>query len=123
MNNAGQLDIQIDQGSTFTLPFQLLDEDDVAVSIAGATIRGKIRVSPEAVAVIATFTGSVTDGPEGEGQVSLTAAETAALAADNSGAGNRKLTTWIYDIEVEFADTTVQRILEGNAYLSPEASR
>lgn len=123
MNNAGQLDIQLDQGSTFTLPFELLDEDDVAVSLSGATIRGKIRVSPEATAVIATFTGTVTDGPNGEGNVSLTAAETAAIAADNSGSGNRKLTTFVYDVEVVFSDLTVQRILEGNAYLSPEASR
>lgn len=123
MNNAGQLDIQIDQGSTFTLPFELQDESGVAVSLSGATIAGKIRSAPESTTVIATFTGTVTDGPNGEGQVSLSAATTAALTADNSGAGNRKLTTWVYDIEVTFSDSTVQRILEGNAYLSPECSK
>jgi hypothetical protein len=123
MKNAGQLDIQIDQGATFTLPFQVLDEDDDPVSLSGATISGKIRRSPESTTVIATFTGTVTDGPEGEGQVSLSAATTAAIAADSSGNGNRKLTTFVYDIEVTYSDLTVQRILEGNCYLSPEATR
>lgn len=123
MNNAGTLDIQIDQGATFQLPFTLTDEDDVPVSLSGASIAGKIRTSPEATTVIATFTGTVTDGPNGEGQVSLTAVQTAAIVADNSGTGNRKLTTFVYDIEVTYSDATVQRILEGNAYLSPEATR
>lgn len=123
MINAGQLDIQIDQGATFLLQFQVLDESGVAVSLTGATIRGQVRTAPESSTIIATFTGTVTDAGEGEGQISLTAAQTAAIVAGASGRGQRDLTEFVYDCEILYADTTVQRILEGAAYLSPEVSK
>lgn len=123
MINAGQQDIQIDQGASFLLQFECLDEDDVAISLAGATITGKIRSAPETVAVIATFTGAVISGPDGTGQVSLTPVETAAIPVDNSGAGKRKLTKYVYDIEVLFSDGYKQRILEGLCFVSPEVTK
>lgn len=124
MIRAGYQDIQIDQGATFEMQFQVLDETDMPVSLAGATIRGQIRKAPESDdPAIASFTGTVMSAADGEGKVSLTPAETALIPADNSGQGERKLTTYVYDIEIEFADGTVQRILEGPCYLSPEVTR
>lgn len=123
MFTAGQLDLYCDQGSTFSLTVQLKDSSGTAVSLSGASVTGKVRVSPEATATIATFTGTVTDGPNGEFTITLSAAVTAAIAVDNSGAGNRKLTTYIYDVEVTYSDLTVQRVLEGNFYVSPEATK
>jgi hypothetical protein len=121
--NAGYLEIQIDQGATFLLPFQVVDESDVAVSLTGATIRGQIRATPQSATVIETFTGTVTSAGDGEGQVSLSAAETAAIPVDASEAGQRAITTYVYDVEIVYADTTVQRILEGPCFISPEATR
>lgn len=124
MINAGYQEIQIDQGSTFELQFQILDEIDEPVSLAGATIRGQIRRAPEtADPAVASFTGTVMSASEGQGKVSLTAVQTAAIPVDNSGNGQRKLTTYVWDCEVVFADTTVQRILEGPCYVSPEVTR
>lgn len=123
MNNAGYFEIKIDQGSDFILPFELLDERGTAVSLAGATITAQIRQTPQAADPVATFTGTVTDGPNGEGQISLTAAETAAIDVDNSQPGERALTTYVWDCEVEFSDGTKQRILEGPCYVSPEVTR
>lgn len=123
MNNAAYLDIQIDQGATFELGFTLEDTDGLPVSLAGAIVRGKIRVAPESVAVIATFVGSVVDATNGIGKVTLDAATTAALATDDSGAGQRDLTKRVFDIEVVYSDATVQRILEGICYISPEVTR
>lgn len=123
MNNAAYLDIQVDQGATFELGFSLEDADGLPVSLASATVRGKIRTAPESTTVIATFTGTVTDADNGEGTVSLSAAVTAAIAADDSGAGQRDLTKFIYDVEVVYSDATVQRILEGICYVSPEVTR
>jgi hypothetical protein len=124
MNNAGYLEIKIDQGADFSIPFQVLDERNTPVSIAGATITGQIRATPQAAnPAIATFTGAIVDGPNGEGQLSLTAAETSAIPVDNSIPGERALTTYVWDCEIEFADGTKQRILEGPAYISPEVTK
>lgn len=120
MTNAGQLNIQVDQGANFLLPFQLIGSDGNPVSLSLATIRGRIKLTPQAATVIATFTGTVTDGPEGEGQVALTDTETLAIPVDNSTDGDRVLTTYMYDVEVEYSDGFVQRILEGYCYVSPE---
>lgn len=121
MTSAGNLDINIDQGATFVLPFQLLDLDGNPVSLSLATIAGSIRQIPSST-VVATFTGTVTGGPDGEGQASLTAVQTAAIPADPSLPNDRVLTDYMYDIEVTFSDGTVQRVLQGYAYLSPEVN-
>lgn len=125
MTTAGVYDIYADQGATFELLFTIYSDlaRTTPESLSGATITGKVRRSPEATAVIATFTGTVIDGPNGEGKISLSAATTAAIVCDNSGTGNRKLTEFVYDVEVTYSDATVQRILEGNFYVSPEATR
>lgn len=123
MNTAGQYDIFADQGSTFSRTVTLEDSAGDPVSLVGATVSGKVRVAPESTAVIATMTGTVTDGPNGEFTIVLSAAVTAAIACDASGAGNRVLTTFVYDCEVTYSDLTVQRVLEGNFYLSPEVNR
>ena len=122
MTNAGLLDINIDQGADFLLPFQLLGDDGNAVSLSLATIAGKIRETPQSTDVVATFTGTVTDGPNGEGQVSLTALQTAAIPVDNSEVDDRVQTSYMYDIEVTYSDGFVQRILQGYCYVSPEVS-
>lgn len=123
MTSAGNLDITIDQGANFLLPFQLIGSDGNPVSMALAIITGKIRSTPQATTVIATFTGTVTDGPEGIGQVTLTNAETAAIPVDPSTSDDRVLTTYQYDITVEFSDGFKQRVLEGYCYVSPEVDR
>lgn len=125
MTTAGVYDWYIDQGATAELSFTLYSDRarTTPESLSGATISGKVRRSPEATTVIATFVGTVLDGPNGEGKVSLSAATTAAIACDNSGAGNRVLTTFVYDISVLYADGLTQRILEGNFYVSPEVDR
>jgi len=123
MTTAGYLDIQIDQGADFVLPFQLIGPDRNPVSLSLATVRGKIRAKPQDADPIIAFTGTVTDGPEGEGQVSLTGVETATIPVDNSPAGQRKLTQYLFDIEIVFSDGFIQRILEGNCFVSPEVSR
>lgn len=121
MTSAGNLDITIDQGADFVVPFQLIDEDGDPISLSLATISAKIRSIPSST-VVATFTGTVTSGPDGEGQVALTAAETAAIPVDPSTPGDRVLTEYMWDCEVTFSDGFVQRILQGYVYVSPEVT-
>jgi hypothetical protein len=118
-----ELDITIFQGASFYLPFQLLEDDGDPTSLNGATIRGKVRNDLDDAAPIISFTGTVVSGDDGEGELTLTAAQTAAIALPASTAKKRPLTQYLWDFEVEFADGYVQRMAEGNCYVSPEVSK
>jgi hypothetical protein len=120
---AGNIDFYMDQGSTWEKTFQLIDANGEPVSVSGATPRGKMRSAPESTTVIATFTGSIVDADDGKVKLSLTAAETAAIAANNSGAGQFDYTKYVYDIEILFADSTVQSIVYGLIFFRGEVSR
>ncbi len=123
MKTAGYMDIQIDQGATFAMNFRLKDSDKNPVSLAGASIAGKIRLAPESADPIVSFTGTVISEANGEGQISLTAVQTAAIPVDASGSGKRKLKKYLYDVEVTFLDGTKQRVLEGLCLVSPEITK
>lgn len=122
MIGPAELDITVFQGANFYLPFTLTDEDNEPVSLTGATIRGKVKNDVDDTAVIMTFTGTVVSGADGEGEVTATAAVTAAVVLPASAAKKRPLTKYLYDIEVLFSDGYVQRILEGRCYFSPEVT-
>ncbi len=116
-------DITIYQGASFSYPFVLEDDDGDPVSLAGATIRGKVRNDVDDAASIIDFTGTVTSAADGEGELTLTAAQTAAIVLPASAAKTRPLTKYLWDAEVLFSDGEVIRILEGFCYVSPEVSK
>lgn len=123
MNSAGQFDITIEQGATFNLPLQLFDDDNEPVSLAGATIRAKVRNDVDDAAAILTFTCNVTGAATGECEVTATAAETAALVLPASPPKKRPLTKYLWDMEAVYSDGVVQRVLEGFCFVSPEVSK
>jgi len=120
---AAKNDIIIEQGATFIDAFQIQNADGTYENIAGSTFSGKIRKSPESTTVIATFNGSITDATNGKFQMSLTAAITAAIAADNSGDCKRVATCYLYDYEQLKADGTVVRLVQGKVKFIPEVTR
>lgn len=123
MIGPGKLDITVYQGADFYLPFTLTDDDGDPVSLTGATIRAKVRTDLDDAAAFLTFTGTVVSGTDGQGKLTATAAVTAALTLPASPTKSRPLTKKVWDCEVEFSDGTVQRILEGFCFFSPEATR
>jgi len=123
MTGPGELDIEIYQGANFELPFVVYGDDGLVLSIAGATVRGKVKNDVDDVAAILSFTGTVTDGPNGAGKLTATAAVTAALVLPASAAKKRPLTRYLWDCEVVFADGYVQRILQGGCTVSPEVTK
>lgn len=123
MSCAGLYNACFSQGATWEIPFQLVDENEDPVSLAGCTIAAKLRREVDDVAAVATFTCSIVDAAEGEGQAILAAATTAALTMDTSESGKREKTKFFYDIEITFPDSTVLRILEGHILVSPEVTR
>lgn len=123
MNVAAYLAIEIDQGATFELDFALQDNDGNPIPLSGGSATGQLRTKPETVVPTITFTGTITDGPNGKAKVSLTPVQTATIPVNNSGGPARQLTSYCYDIDVTYADGTIQRVLEGICYVSPSVAR
>lgn len=106
-------DIQIDQGSTFSKTLTLKDDSNVVINITNDTFRGQVRKHHSSTDIQATFTFTITDGPNGEVVWSLTDTQTSAMSSG-------KL---LYDVEWVKADGTVTRILDGIADSTPEITR
>lgn len=123
--SASSFDLEIDQGSSFYRKLILQDEDEVPVDLTGSTFRGQIRRFPGDIALLAQFTCTVLDQTtnEGEVEVTLTAAQTAALPTGRQGVPQRRDQTYAYDIERVFTDGTVQRVMQGLVTMSPEVTR
>jgi hypothetical protein len=122
MTGPGELDIDIFQGANFALAFTVYGDDGEVLSIAGATIRGRVKndINDLSAAAIFTFVGTVTDGPNGEGTLTLTAATTAAWVPPALAPKKRTPSKYLWDAEVVFSDGYVQRLLQGFAFVHPE---
>jgi len=119
------IDYNIDmfQGSTFKLDLELEDGNGAAINLTGATIRGKMRRTASATIVEATFTCTIVSAVGGTATVGLTAAQTAAIAADPSQKATREITNFAYDIEYEDSGGIVDRILQGIVNFYPEVTK
>lgn len=120
MTGPGELDIDIYQGANFYLPFTVYGDDGEVYSIASATIRGKVKNDINDASSVFDFVGTVTDGPNGEGTLTLTAATTAAWAEPALAAKKRTPTKYLWEAEIEFSDGYIQKLFEGLAFVHPE---
>ena len=106
-------DITIQQGATFAKTLTIKDDDDVAVDITGNTFRGQVRKHHTSTDTEASFTFTITNGAAGVVTWNLSATDSAAM-------GHGK---FYYDIEWVKSDSTVVRLLEGIADVTPEVTR
>lgn len=105
-------DITIKQGASFVLQGQLVTAvTSEPRDISGFNIRGQIRPTYSSSLNYA-MTGSITTASAGRWEMSMTAPTTAAIPYG----------CYVYDIEL-YSDTTVDRIIEGRATVSPEVTR
>lgn len=113
---AGQYDITVEQGSTFSLTLVYQDQRGYVVPLTGYTARMQLRQSAAASTSqleLTTENGRISITPdEGRITLSISAADTAALSA----------LPGVYDLEI-VNGTFVQRILEGAYTVSPEVTR
>lgn len=109
-----QYPIVAKQGETFRLRFYAYQADGVTIvgDLTGFSVTGKIRPSLESSTTSETFTGVVVTASTALCEISLTAAETAAMTAGS----------YVYDVEVSLA-TEVYRPLEGFFTLTREVTR
>ena len=109
---AGNLDLTIEQGATFSRTITIKDDSNVAVNITSDTFAGQIRKRPQSGSVEASFTFTVTDGANGEVTATISATDTAAMDTGD----------FVYDIEWT-SGSTVTRLLEGTASVTAEVTR
>lgn len=121
---AGKYDITINQGSSFFLPVTVKKLDGTVYDLTSyAGGRGQIRKYHRSVDAVISFTVTIlTPKTAGQLTIALTPAQTATIPSGEIPTDDRS--TYCYDIEIyKTADSEVLRILEGNAYISPEVTR
>lgn len=120
---AGQDDITIEQGATFSTTITITDPVTGAViDVSGWTFRGKVRSTYSSTTVQASFTFDTSLGATGVVTATISAANTALIAVPAATSFVRTIHKYIYDIEGVKVDTSVVRVVEGIAYISPEVT-
>lgn len=109
---ATRYDLRIDQGASYVLELQMADESGNALDMTGCTAASQIRQSHTSAAYSAIFTCAV-DVPNALITLTLTGAQTAAIS-------HRK---GVWDVELTYQDGTIQRLLEGQVTINPEATK
>ena len=100
----------IDQGATFSANIQFLDTSKNPISLAGYSVRSKMRTSYD-TANAAILTANVVNATTGNVNLFLTAANTSLLPQGR----------YVYDVEA-YSGNTVVRIVEGSITVLPGVS-
>ena len=110
---AGKYDIVIDQGSDFAIQIQI-EQDGSNVNLSTHSARAQLRPTPTSSTLTETFTCTVTNATQGKLTMSLTNSATANISAGK----------YYYDLElVNSSSSTVTRLIEGVARVTPEVTR
>lgn len=99
-------DIELTQGDTFSLPITLTDNATpaVAINLTSTTITSDIKQNVKSTGALVSFTVTKTNASAGQFTLSLTAAQTAALAVTKEDGSN----ILYYDCEFEYSPTNTQ---------------
>lgn len=107
---AKRVNLIIDQGSTFSTTFELIDDFDEPLNVGDYTARGQLR-KHYAANSSTSFTCQLNTG---ELNISLTSAQTANLEPQR----------YVYDVEmVDTVANSVTRIVEGFITVTPEVTK
>ena len=115
---AYKLDLEIEQGATFekTITWKA-GTPAVAVNLTGCSARMQVRERMDAVAVLLNLTttnGGITlDGILGTVTLLASALQTGALTKH----------TGVYDLEIQFSDGTVKRLIYGAVSIAHKVTR
>jgi|TARA_Y100000015_G_C2373182_1_gene81127 hypothetical protein len=109
---SGKLDITVEQGATFSRLITIKDASNTAVDISTDSFAGQIRKRHQSAATEAAFSFTITNGSAGQVTASITNTVTAAMDPGD----------FVYDIEWT-SGSTVTRLLEGTATVTPEVTR
>ena len=107
------LNLQIDQGSTFSKQITVYETDGTTVqNLTGYTVASQIRKNYTSTNYT-TINATNNDPTNGVIVMSLAATQTATLKAGR----------YVYDLQITAADATVTRIIEGVITIKPEVTK
>lgn len=122
---AAQLDILIEQGSTFFYELTFKDDTNALIDLTGYTFAAELRATISSPTVIDNFTCVVRNQTTNKGQMyfTLTATQTKAIVLKQQTTATRITQAFCYDLNMTLADAvTVDRVLQGVANVSPEVT-
>ena len=110
---AGKYDIVIDQGSDFAIEVQI-QQNSANVNLSTHSARAQLRPTPTSSTKTADFTCSIVNASQGKIKMSL----------GNTVTANISYGKYYYDLElVNSSDSSVTRLIEGVARVTPEVTR
>lgn len=107
---ASVVNIVMDQGSDFEFPFDVSDDDGIALDMSSHTIRAQMRRHSESANSISFSTAAYANGTV---KLSMTAAQTA----------NVESGYYLYDVEAVSTANVVSRLIQGKVRVTPEITR
>lgn len=114
---AGEYDITVEQGATFSRVLTWKNSSGTAYNLTGYTARMKAKAnysSANAIVELTTENGRIAlGGAAGTVTLTISAADTAALSA----------TTGVYDLELISGGGAVTRLVQGKFTVSPEVTK
>lgn len=111
---AGTFNIIVEKGATFTKTLTLTDDSDNPVDLTNVTdARSQLRTRPQDTVAFDFDVSVDSDGTLGLVSWTMSAAVTKTIPA---GKGS-------YDLEIQWADGTIQRLLEGTATVRENITR
>jgi hypothetical protein len=111
---AAYVELYIDQGTTFSNIINITDDTtNTPVNIQGYIVSSQMRRSYYSANPSANIICTVTNAPEGEVTMSMTAANTS----------NIKAGRYLFDVETIDTVGNVSRILEGIITITPQITR
>jgi len=113
---AARLNLECEQGATFSRILVLKDSAGAVIDITGATADMQVRETVNAADVLVELSTTngriVVDGPNGKLTLTISASDTASLTLNG-----------VYDLKVTFLSGTVDRILEGEFVVDPQVTQ
>ncbi len=107
------LNLQIDQGSTFSKQITVYQTDGITVqNLTGYTVASQVRKNYTSTNFV-TINATNNDPTNGVIVMSLTATQTAGMKAGR----------YVYDLQITAADGTVSRTIEGIITIKPEVTK
>ncbi len=111
---AGQLNILIEQGSTFSKNLTIYSSGTTPLNLTGKTLRGSVRYRLQDATPALTFTFTNDNQTTNPGKCLMTATATLTDALTQSKG--------VYDVEL-VDGATVTRLLEGDVFISLSVTR
>jgi hypothetical protein len=121
VETVARVDLEISQGDDFSLPLQILNEDDAGdqtpFNLTGCTLAAQVRRKHTDAAALLTFTVTVDNAAQGEFTLSIPRASTAAVSMTDP----EEIAYW--DLELTNGSNKTTKIMRGRVVLVAEYTK